>query len=231
MNYVGDTTGKSWWLSDDTKIMYSNCKALTKETNLELFKKWHDEDDESAREKIILGNIKFVIKIASKYISLDSAISPDDLLQIGIVGLIKAVDTFDYRKGYSFTTYASRVISTTLNMLWRRFKYLPLIMSLEEPVTSDKDGNSLSLSDMIVDESIDLENDVIMRIMETLIEPELDYLTELEGSILIDRFGLFGHKPLSQVECGEKYKFSQSYICRITQKAIEKMRIRLLSTV
>ena len=224
-----DNNGKVGYLSRDTSNLY-NIKPLTKDENQELFIQWHDNNDESARDKIILGNIKFAISISVKYISIDPAYDSDDLLQIAIIGLIKAVDSFDYTRGYSFTTYSRRIISNELNMLWRRFKYLPLILSLDAPINS-LDTNGIILRDILIDRDTNIEMDVEYSIMSTLIESELDCLSERDKNIIIDRFGLNNTIPLTQQKCAEKYGVSQASICRIVLKSLKIIRTKLLSTI
>ena len=224
-----DNNGKVGYLSRDTSNLY-NVKPLTKDENQELFIQWHDNNDESARDKIILGNIKFAISISVKYISIDPAYDSDDLLQIAIIGLIKAVDSFDYTRGYSFTTYSRRIIANELNMLWRRFKYLPLILSLDAPINS-LDTNGIILRDILIDRDTNIEMDVEYSIMSTLIESELDCLSERDKNIIIDQFGLNNTIPLTQQKCAEKYGVSQASICRIVLKSLKIIRTKLLSTI
>ena len=224
-----DNNGKVGYLSRDTSNLY-NIKPLTKDENQKLFIQWHDNNDESARDKIILGNIKFAISISVKYISIDPAYDSDDLLQIAIIGLIKAVDSFDYTRGYSFTTYSGRIIANELNMLWRRFKYLPLILSLDAPINS-LDTNGIILRDILIDRDTNIEMDVEYSIMRTLIESELDCLSERDKNIIIDRFGLNNTIPLTQQKCAEKYGVSQASICRIVLKSLKMIRTKLLSTI
>lgn len=224
-----DNNGKVGYLSRDTSNLY-NIKPLTKDENQELFIQWHDNNDESARDKIILGNIKFAISISVKYISIDPAYDSDDLLQIAIIGLIKAVDSFDYTRGYSFTTYSGRIIANELNMLWRRFKYLPLILSLDAPINS-LDTNGIILRDILIDRDTNIEMDVEYSIMSTLIESELDCLSERDKNIIIDQFGLNNTIPLTQQKCAEKYGISQASICRIVLKSLKIIRTKLLSTI
>lgn len=224
-----DNGGKIGYLSRDTSNLY-NVKPLTKAENQELFIQWHDNNDESARDKIILGNIKFAISISVKYISIDPAYDSDDLLQIAIIGLIKAVDNFDYTRGYSFTTYSGRIIANELNMLWRRFKYLPLILSLDAPINTS-DTNNIALRDILIDRDTNIEMDVEYSIMSTLIEFELDCLSERNKNIIIDRFGLNNTIPLTQQKCAEKYGVSQASICRIVLKSLKIIRTKLLSTI
>ena len=214
-----DNNGKVGYLSRDTSNLY-NVKPLTKDENQELFIQWHDNNDESARDKIILGNIKFAISISVKYISIDPAYDSDDLLQIAIIGLIKAVDSFDYTRGYSFTTYSGRIIANELNMLWRRFKYLPLILSLDAPINA-LDTNGIILRDILIDRDTNIEMDVEYSIMSTLIESELDCLSERDKNIIIDQFGLNNTIPLTQQKCAEKYGVSQASICRIVLKSLK----------
>lgn len=224
-----DNSGKVGYLSRDISNLY-NVKPLTKAENQELFIQWHDNNDESARDKIILGNIKFAISISVKYISIDPAYDSDDLLQIAIIGLIKAVDSFDYTRGYSFTTYSGRIIANELNMLWRRFKYLPLILSLDAPINA-LDTNGIILRDILIDRDTNIEMDVEYSIMRTLIESELDCLSERDKNIIIDRFGLNNTIPLTQQKCAEKYGVSQASICRIVLKSLKIIRTKLLSTI
>ena len=224
-----DNSGKVGYLSRDTSNLY-NVKPLTKDENQELFIQWHDNNDESARDKIILGNIKFAISICVKYISIDPAYDSDDLLQIAIIGLIKAVDSFDYTRGYSFTTYSGRIIANELNMLWRRFKYLPLILSLDAPINTS-DTNNIALRDILIDRDTNIEMDVEYSIMSTLIESELDCLSERNKNIIIDRFGLNNTIPLTQQKCAEKYGVSQASICKIVLKSLKIIRTKLLSTI
>ena len=224
-----DNNGKVGYLSRDTSNLY-NVKPLTKDENQELFIQWHDNNDESARDKIILGNIKFAISISVKYISIDPAYDSDDLLQIAIIGLIKAVDSFDYTRGYSFTTYSGRIIANELNMLWRRFKYLPLILSLDAPINS-LDTNGIILRDILIDRDTNIEMDVEYSIMSTLIESELDCLSERDKNIIIDQFGLNNTIPLTQQKCAEKYGISQASICRIVLKSSKIISTKLLSTI
>ena len=224
-----DNNGKVGYLSRDTSNLY-NIKPLTKDENQELFIQWHDNNDESARDKIILGNIKFAISISVKYISIDPAYDSDDLLQIAIIGLIKAVDSFDYTRGYSFTTYSGRIIANELNMLWRRFKYLPLILSLDAPINL-LDTNGIILRDILIDRDTNIEMDVEYSIMSTLIESELDCLSERDKNIIIDQFGLNNTIPLTQQKCAEKYGVSQASICRIVLKSLKIIRTKLLSTI
>lgn len=210
---------------------YGKYKANTAEENTKLFEQYAETNDPTIREAIILGNLKIAMKVAYKYISPDAAYEFDDILQVAVLGLIKAIDTFDYHKGYAFTTYGMKVIASQINILFRRFKYTKLIISLDETIAYNEKSEGLTIGEIVVDENTNIEEDVEHIVMWSLIESELDCLTEKERNIIIDKFGLYGNDPLLQRELAVKYNYSQGYICRIIANAIKKLKIRLLSTI
>lgn len=229
---MADLLGCRSYLSTDCQKHYQ--PVLTKKSantveNLLWFKKWHETNDDSYREKIILGNMKLVLHITSKRIAQDYAVDADDLLQIGIEGLIKAVDSFDYQKGYSFTSYASRVISNELNMKFRKMKYLKMIISLDQLIDSTDEDNTLTFDEVIKDPNADFEDDIMHMTMLSLMESALDCLDEKRRNIIIDYFGLYGHKALGQEGTAKKYNYSGGNICKHKQKALKMMKINLLS--
>lgn len=229
---MADLLGCRSYLSTDCQKHYRPVltqKSANTVENLLWFKKWCETKDDSYREKIILGNMKLVLHITSKRIAQDYAVDADDLLQIGIEGLIKAVDSFDYQKGYSFTSYASRVISNELNMKFRKMKYLKMIISLDQLIDSTNEDNTLTFDEVIKDPNSDFEADIMHMTMLSLLESALDCLTEKQRNVIIDYFGLYGHEALGQEGTGKKYGHSGSYICRIKQIALKKMKINLLS--
>ena len=214
---MADLLGCRSYLSTDCQKHYQ--PVLTKKSsntveNLLWFKKWNETNDDSYREKIILGNMKLVLHITSKRIAQDYAVDADDLLQIGIEGLIKAVDSFDYQKGYAFTSYASRVISNELNMKFRKMKYLKMIISLDQLIDSTDEDNTLTFDEVIKDPNSDFEADIMHMIMLSLLESALDCLDEKRRNIIIDYFGLYGHKALGQEGTAKKYNYSGGNICR-----------------
>ena len=229
---MADLLGCRSYLSTDCQKHYQ--PVLTKKSantveNLLWFKKWHETNDDSYREKIILGNMKLVLHITSKRIAQDYAVDADDLLQIGIEGLIKAVDSFDYQKGYAFTSYASRVISNELNMKFRKMKYLKMIISLDQLIDSTDEDNTLTFDEVIKDPNSDFEADIMHMTMLSLMESALDCLDEKRKNIIIDYFGLYGHKALGQEGTAKKYNYSGGNICKHKQKGLKMMKINLLS--
>lgn len=229
---MADLLGCRSYLSTDCQKHYQ--PVLTKKSantveNLLWFKKWHETNDDSYREKIILGNMKLVLHITSKRIAQDYAVDADDLLQTGIEGLIKAVDSFDYQKGYAFTSYASRVISNELNMKFRKMKYLKMIISLDQLIDSTDEDNTLTFDEVIKDPNADFEADIMHMTMLSLMESALDCLDEKRRNIIIDYFGLYGHKALGQEGTAKKYNYSGGNICKHKQKALQMMKVYLLS--
>ena len=180
--------------------------------------------DKNARDKLIEHNLRLVAHIIKKYYSASQ--EQDDLISIGTIGLIKAVSTFDYTKGTRFATYGSRCVENEILMHFRSLKKTALDRHFDDPVDSDKDGNSLCLIDLISDGT-----DVGDKI-ELLIRSEQLYKyiqTELaprERTIIRLRYGLDGSKAHTQREVAQKLGISRSYVSRIEKKALETLRAK-----
>ena len=179
--------------------------------------------DEKAKEKLIRHNLRLVAHIAKKY--RNSNIETEDLISIGTIGLMKAIETFSYEKGNSFSTYASRCIENEILMTFRSDKKEALTVYFEDIISVDKDGNNLSLYEVLKDDSkpvdIQVENKIIYTKIKKIINEKL---TEREREIIINRFGLFGKKPKTQIELATELNISRSYISRIENKALEIIR-------
>lgn len=175
-----------------------------------------------AREILIERNLRLVAHIAKKYQNVDEDM--EDLISIGCIGLIKAVDTFDAGKG-RLATYACRCIDNELLMLLRSKKKTSKEVSLFEPIGQDKEGNEIQLLDVLEQRPPDvIEGMEFERNRKQLFWLMQERLTQKEREILIMRYGLHGKKEATQSEIGAKLGISRSYVSRIEKKAVQKLR-------
>ncbi|MCD7819581.1 MAG: RNA polymerase sporulation sigma factor SigK [Lachnospiraceae bacterium] len=186
----------------------------------------YKEGDTAARNILIEHNLRLVAHIAKKYQS--SELDADDLLSIGIVGLIKAVMTFDSEKNNRLGTYAARCIENELLMMLRSRKKLTREVSMYEKIGTDQEGRELRLMDVLESEPIDvvenLETQKSIRRMKVCMG---SVLNERERLVLIERYGLDGRKERTQREIAASLGISRSYVSRLEKRALEKMRERL----
>ncbi len=178
------------------------------------------EGDKSAEETLIKHNLRLVAHIAKKY--KNSNIDIDDLISIGSIGLMKAIKTFSYERGNSFSTYASRCIENEILMTFRSDKKNASAVYLDEVISVDKDGNNLSLYEILNDNAVSVDIQVENKIMYKKIEEIIDNkLSEREREIIKKRYGLKGEIPRTQNELADELNISRSYISRLEKKAIE----------
>ena len=161
--------------------------------------------DMAARDKLIRHNLRLVAHIVKKYYA--SSTDQEDLISIGTIGLIKAVNSFDNTKGARFATYAARCIENEVLMQFRAGKKSQNDVSIQEPIDSDKDGNSLTLNE---------ETEALYRVVNRL--------SGRERQIGIMRYGLSGTQPLTQQQGADILHISRSYVSRIQKKALEELR-------
>ncbi len=177
---------------------------------------------QSAKEILITRNLRLVAHIAKKYQNVDEDM--EDLISTGTIGLIKAIDSFDAGKG-KLSTYASRCIDNELLMLLRAKKKTSREVSLYEPIGTDREGNEISLLDIIEQEQPDVVDQMERRArlgrLAGLVENRLD---EREKQILVMRYGLKDGKEITQREIGKRLGISRSYVSRIEKRALEKLR-------
>ena len=180
--------------------------------------------DSKARNTLIERNLRLVAHIIKKY--YQNYNGQEDLVSIGTIGLIKAIDSFDLSKNIKLSSYASRCIENEILMHFRAGKKSAQDISLNDTIDTDKDGNPLTLMDILaVDDDI-LEN-INKKIDLSLLNKYIDSeLTAREKEIIIYRYGLLGHSPLPQRVLAERLGISRSYISRIEKKALEKLRKR-----
>lgn len=186
-----------------------------------------EANDPDARKKLIVHNLRLVVYIAKKFES--TGIGIEDLVSIGTIGLIKAVNTFCPTKNIKLATYASRCIENEILMFLRKATQYRGDLSIDEPLNIDYDGNELLLSDVL-----GTDDDVVNKGIETEAERELirnavSELCDREREIMEMRFGLIDGKEKTQKEVAELIGISQSYISRLEKKIIRKLRVKLES--
>lgn len=181
--------------------------------------------DQSAKDTLVKHNMRLVAHIAKKYAG---AAETDDLLSVGSIGLIKAIGTYHAGRGTTLATYTARCIENEILMLIRANKKHKNNLSLSDPVGTDKDGNELTLMDLLFEKE-DCVFEQVERLVqrEKLIEQIKKILSDREFTILCLRYALKGGIPLPQREVANVLKISRSYISRIEKHAIEKLRAKL----
>lgn len=197
-------------------------KPLTPRRELEELVKFHEQGDIEARNRLVNHNMRLVAHIIKKYYANYS--DQEDIISIGTIGLIKAVNTFDYKKGTKLATYASRCIENEIFMHFRSQKKMAQDISMNEPIDTDSEGNPLTFTDIIYsDETIFDDVDLKLK-TEKLYEYMKKIEDPRERRILIMRYGLYDTDPLTQREIAKKLGISRSYVSRIEKKAIEQLR-------
>ena len=178
--------------------------------------------DKKAKDVLIERNLRLVAHIIKKYYAAN--VESEELLSVGTVGLIKAINTFNADKKVRLSTYAARCIDNEILMFFRNKKKTALDISLEEPIEQDSEGNPLTLMDMISQEDTILEEISTKKNIKNLYR----FLDEMddprEKSILVMRYGLDGKEPLTQNEIAEIFGISRSYVSRIETKCLKKLR-------
>lgn len=178
--------------------------------------------DKDAKNKLIEHNLRLVAHITKKYHNSKS--DPDDLISIGTIGLIKAINTFDGSKNTKLSSYASRCIENEILMHFRNSKKAMLDLSLNEPIETDKNGNVLTLIDTISSDECIFETVNTKIDIEKLNKYLVKLLTPRERIIICLRYGLNGLKPLPQREVAKKLGISRSYVSRIEKKAVSSLK-------
>ena len=181
-----------------------------------------EEERKEAKEILVEHNLRLVAHIAKKYQNVDEDM--EDLISIGTIGLIKAIDSFDSGKG-KLSTYASRCIDNELLMLLRAKKKTSREVSLYDPIGTDREGNEINLLDIIEQEQVDvidrMEVEERLGRLSGLIHEQL---SERERAIIMLRYGLSSEHEITQREIGRRLGISRSYVSRIEKKALEKLK-------
>lgn len=179
--------------------------------------------DQTAKDVLIKHNLRLVAHIVKKYNQVDRDM--EDLLSVGTIGLIKAINTFNDSKGNRLVTYASKCIDNEILMYLRSEKKKQRETSLYEPIGTDKEGNAISLLDVIECEDIDVVEECDLKNkIKLLYENFSSVLTKREQEIIIKRYGLFENEEITQRELAQQLNISRSYVSRIEKKALEKLK-------
>lgn len=197
-------------------------KPLSQKEESECFKKMK-QGDKQAEEKLIKHNLRLVAHIVKKYNF--AKIEQDELISVGSIGLMKAIKSYDTEKGNSFSTYASRCIQNEILMMVRSQRKFINEVSLEDKVKTDKDGNEVSLIDVLEDASEHVQDKAEIQIIyQKIIDIINTSLNEREKEIIFLRYGIGGGVPKTQNEVAKELNISRSYISRIEKKALNQIR-------
>lgn len=196
-------------------------KALSAKEESKLLEKMKQGDTE-AKNKLIEHNLRLVAHVIKKYYS--ACAEQEDLISIGTLGLIKAVNSFDPDKGARLATYAGRCIENEILMYFRGAKKNSSVMSIDEPIETDKSGNPLTLMDIICSQD-DIEDDIDRMLRKEKLYRVLEKTEDMrEKEILIKRYGLYGTRAKTQKEIAAEMGISRSYVSRIEKKGLERLR-------
>ncbi len=194
---------------------------LTKDEEKEYFKRCRNGDAQ-ARNILIERNLRLVAHIAKKYYY--SGCENEDLISIGTIGLIKAIDSYNIDSPTRFATYAGKCLQNEILMHFRSQKKLSLESSLNDAVETDKEGNPLTYMDIICTDD-DIADKIDLKIkVEKMMESINKLLTPTEKQIIVLRYGLGCAKPITQREVAEKLNISRSYVSRLESKALAKLK-------
>lgn len=186
----------------------------------------YQNGDMHARDILIERNLRLVAHIVKKY--MNSGKETDEMISVGIVGLVNAVNTYNFEKGSRLATYAARCIDNELLMLMRGDRKLSREVSLYDPIGTDKEGNEITLLSILEHEDEDiidqLDKKQSLRKLSKILSK---VLTPREYFVVIRRYGLYGHHETTQRELAEQLNISRSYVSRIEKKALEKLRLQL----
>lgn len=201
---------------------------LSKAEELEIMSRISNGDNR-AREVLIVHNLRLVVYIAKKFESPSAG--TEDLISIGTIGLIKAVNTFSPEKNIKLATYASRCIENEILMYLRKASQLKNEISIDEPLNTDYDGNELLLCDILGSDANEININLENEVEKTLVLEAVSQLKERECSIMELRFGLNGKKEHTQKEVADKLGISQSYISRLEKKIIKQLKSELQKAI
>lgn len=187
-----------------------------------------NKGNENAKVRLVEHNLRLVVYIAKKFES--TGLELEDLISIGAIGLIKAVQTYKFDKNIKLATYASRCIENEILMQLRKVSRTKAEVSIDEPLNFDSDGNELLLSDVLYTEEDSVSKNLDLSVEKQLLWEAIKRLNEREQEIMILRFGLAGKEERTQKEVADMMGISQSYISRIEKKILDRLKKDLLKS-
>ena len=200
-------------------------KPLTADEEKEYLTRFKCNGDMMAKEMLIKHNLRLVAHIVKKYQGVEDS---EDLISVGTIGLIKAINTFEMGKGTQLATYTAKCIENEILMLIRFNKKYANTVLLSDAVGTDKDGNELTLIDLLSDEDDSVIDKVERKIFfDKVMDIIKEVLDEREYKIILLRFGLKGGVPLAQREVASMLKISRSYISRLEKSALQKIKAEM----
>lgn len=228
-SYLKDKFKRHYGRADKNELYYVNGSEnlpapLSKEEEAQILLQIENGNNEG-REQLIVHNLRLVVYIARKF--ENTGIGIEDLVSIGAVGLIKAVNTFCPEKKIKLATYASRCIENEILMYLRKTSNRKNEISIDEPLNVDWDGNELLLSDVLGSDGDEVNQNIEKEAEKTLLLQVVDKLDEREKSIMIMRFGLNGSKEYTQKQVADMLGISQSYISRLEKRIIQRLKREL----
>lgn len=198
---------------------------LTAEEENDILNLLGSDSDAYAREKLIVHNLRLVVYIARKFDAAGAGV--EDLISIGTIGLIKAVNTFCPERNIKLATYASRCIENEILMYMRKSSVLKTEISIDEPLNVDWDGNELLLSDILGSDGDEVSAEVEQEDEKRLLNIQINQLNSRERAIMNMRFGLSGEKEHTQKQVADIMGISQSYISRLEKRIIKRLKHEL----
>ncbi len=206
------------------KMIFPRPLSRTEEAQLfEQLKSGTPTEKKKARDTLIEHNLRLVSHIVSKYARGENSSHGDDLFSIGCIGLIKAVETFSSEKNIRFSSYAAKCVSNEILMYFRAARKNARDISLSDPIESDRDGNPLTVGDLLADET-DIGQLIDNRLDAERLIRLIAALPKREQQIITERYGLDGKAPLTQQEVSQHLGISRSYVSRIEKKALATLR-------
>ena len=230
MDFLTALTGKLKSIFEPEDIFYIGGSdalppALSKAEEEKLLERLGDGDD-SVRTELIERNLRLVVYIARKF--ENTGVYVEDLISIGTIGLIKAINTFDPHKNIKLATYASRCIENEILMYLRKNANMKSEVSIDEPLNVDWDGNELLLSDILGTDTDIIYKNIEDEVDRTLLRLALKRLSKRERRIMELRFGLTNQKEKTQKEVADLMGISQSYISRLEKRIIKRLKAEIM---